>query len=91
MGELANPSVKQHLAALRMLFDWLVVGHVLDINPAHAVLGPKHQAKKGKTPVLTRDEARTLIESIAVTRTVRRDGVEHEIPCLTGLRDSTER
>ncbi|WP_311734693.1 site-specific integrase [Paraburkholderia atlantica] len=23
---LAAPSVKQHLAALRMLFDWLVVG-----------------------------------------------------------------
>ena len=40
LSELAKPSVKQHLAALRMLFDWLVVGHVLDINPAHAVRGP---------------------------------------------------
>jgi hypothetical protein len=30
---LAKPSVKQHLAALRMLFDWLVVGHVLDSTP----------------------------------------------------------
>lgn len=28
-------------AAIRMLFDWLVVGHVLDTNPAHAVRGPK--------------------------------------------------
>jgi hypothetical protein len=27
------------LAALRMLFDWLVVGHVLEVNPAHAVSG----------------------------------------------------
>ena len=26
-GALAPASVKQHLAALRMLFDWLVVGH----------------------------------------------------------------
>jgi hypothetical protein len=33
---------KQHLAALRMLFDWLVVGHVIEVNPAHAVRGPKH-------------------------------------------------
>lgn len=70
-----------------MLFDWLVVGHVLDVNPAHAVRGPKHQVKKGKTPVLTRDEARALIESIAVTRTVKQDGLEQEVPCLTGLRD----
>ena len=38
---LSKPSVKQHLAALRMLFDWLVAGHVLESNPAHAVRGPK--------------------------------------------------
>jgi integrase/recombinase XerD len=38
---LSKPTVKQHLAPLRMLFDWLVVGHVLDVNPAHAVRGPK--------------------------------------------------
>src|SRR6266446_3113199 len=36
----ARPTVKQHLAAIRMLFDWLIVGHVLAINPAHAVHGP---------------------------------------------------
>ncbi len=57
-------TVKQHLAALRMLFDWLVVGHVMDVNPAHAVRGPKHVVKKGKTPVLTADEARVLLDSI---------------------------
>jgi integrase/recombinase XerD len=61
---LSKPSVKQQLAALRMLFDWLVVGHVLDHNPAHAVRGPKYSQKKGKTPVLDRDEARALIASI---------------------------
>jgi site-specific recombinase XerC len=63
-GELAKPSVKQHLAALRMLFDWLVVGHVLDVNPAHAVRGPRYSQKKGKTPVLDRDEARALLAAI---------------------------
>ena len=63
-GELAAPSVKQHLAALRMLFDWLVVGQVIPFNPAHAVRGPKHSAKRGKTPVLSEEQARTLIQSI---------------------------
>ena len=47
-----------------MLFDWLVVGHTLNLNPAHAVRGPKHVVKKGKTPVLTADEARILLDSI---------------------------
>jgi len=32
----AKPTIKQHLAAIRMLFDWLVVGQVIDVNPAHA-------------------------------------------------------
>jgi len=61
---IAKPSVKQHLAALRMLFDWLVVGHVIDVNPAHAVRGPKHVVKKGRTPVLEGDEAKALIDGI---------------------------
>jgi hypothetical protein len=51
-GQLSKPTVKQHLAALRMLFDWLVVGHVLDVNPAHAVRGPKYSQKKGNTPAI---------------------------------------
>src|ERR1700691_2772747 len=67
-GEFSAPTVKQNLAALRMLFDWLVTGHVLDVNPAHAVRGPKYVVKKGKTPVLTADEARELLDSIALTR-----------------------
>src|SRR5258707_252631 len=51
----SKPTVKQRLAALRMLFDWMVVGQVIPTNPAHAVRGPKHTQKKGKTPVLTPD------------------------------------
>jgi integrase/recombinase XerD len=38
--------------------DWLVTGHVIELNPAHAVRGPKYVVKKGKTPVLQTDEAR---------------------------------
>jgi site-specific recombinase XerD len=61
---LSAPTVKQHLAALRMLFDWLVIGQVMRLNPAHSVRGPKHAVKKGKTPVLTSEEARGLLDSI---------------------------
>ena len=58
------PTVKQHLAAIRMLFDWLIVGQVVGQNPAAAVRGPKHVVNKGKTPVLDGDEARRLLDSI---------------------------
>ncbi|WP_211256358.1 tyrosine-type recombinase/integrase [Edaphobacter aggregans] len=60
----SKPTVKQRLAALRMLFDWMVVGQVIPTNPAHAVRGPKHTQKKGKTPVLQADEARALLDAI---------------------------
>ena len=46
------PGVKQQLAAVRMLFDWLIIGQVAPSNPASAVRGPKHVVKTGKTPVL---------------------------------------
>ena len=64
---LAPPSVKQHLAAIRMLFDWLVIGQLLAVNPASPVRGPKYTVKKGKTPVLTAEEARALLDSIDTT------------------------
>ena len=59
-----KPTVKQHLAAIRMLFDWLVTGQVVATNPAHAVRGPKHVIKTGKTTVLTSEQARKLLDSI---------------------------
>jgi site-specific recombinase XerD len=58
------PSVKQQLAAVRMLFDWLVIGQVVPTNPAAAVRGPKHVVKIGKTPVLEGTEWRNLLKSI---------------------------
>src|SRR5271165_7593534 len=39
--DFEKPTVKQHLAAIRMLFDWLVIGQVVATNPAHSVRGPK--------------------------------------------------
>jgi site-specific recombinase XerD len=85
-NDLSPPSVKQHLAALRMLFDWLVTGHVIDTNPAHSVRGPKYIVKKGKTPVLTADEARALLDSIPIVKPVE-EGAATTQPDLLGLRD----
>ena len=68
------PTVKQHLAAIRVLCDWLVVSQVLPVNPAAAVRGPKHVVTKGATPVLSPAEARKLLDTI-ITDT------------LAGLRD----
>jgi integrase/recombinase XerD len=67
LRQCSKPTVKQRLAALRMLFDWMVVGQILSVNPAHAVRGPKHTQRKGKTPVLNVDEARSLIDAIDTT------------------------
>jgi site-specific recombinase XerD len=60
----SKPTVKQILATIRMLGDWLVVGQIMRTNPAHSVRGPKHVVTKGKTPVLTADETRALFDSI---------------------------
>jgi site-specific recombinase XerD len=72
--DFEKPTVKQHLAAIRMLFDWLVTGQVIATNPAHAVRGPKHVVKTGKTTVLDADQARALLDSI-------------DIATFVGLRD----
>ena len=68
------PTVKQHLAAIRMLGDWLVVNQVLPVNPSAAVRGPKHVVTKGATPVLSPAKARKLFETI-------------DTGALAGLRD----
>jgi site-specific recombinase XerD len=66
----AAPTVKQRLAALRHLFDWLVTGQVVPVNPAASVRGPSHSPRIGRTAVLEPDEARILLDSIDVTSPV---------------------
>lgn len=68
------PTVKQHLAAVRMLLDYLVVGQALSLNPASSVRGPRHVITRGKTPVLSAEQARQLIDAI-------------DVSTITGLRD----
>ena len=64
------PTAKLRLAALRHLFDWLVIGQIVPTNPAASVRGPKHVVKVGKTPVLDPEEARILLDSIDVSTPV---------------------
>src|ERR1700730_11955628 len=85
--ELSPPSVKQHLAGIRMLFDWLVTGHVIDTNPAHSVRGPRYTVKKGKTPVLTPEEAHALLESVPITKKPANDTEAADQPDLLGPRE----
>src|SRR5439155_7269509 len=81
--ELAAPSVKQRLAAIRHLFDWLVTGQVMPVNPAGSVRGPRHVVTSGQSPVLDPSEARALLDSIgcldlcrpARSRAERADGL----------------
>lgn len=62
------PTAKQRLAAIRHLFDWLVIGQIVPVNPAASVRGPAHSVRRGKTPVLAPEEARQLLDSIDVTK-----------------------
>ena len=83
------PTVKQHLAAIRMLFDWLVTGHVVRVNPAWSVRGPKHVVKKGKTPVLSAAEARQLLDFIETDTVIGlRDRALIALMCYTFARVS---
>jgi integrase/recombinase XerD len=69
--DFSKPTVKQHLAAIRMLFDWLVTGGIgLIANPASPVHGPTHVVKRGKTAVLPAEEARELLDSINIETVV---------------------
>ncbi len=83
------PTVKQHLAAIRMLFDWLVIGQIVPMNPASSVRGPKHVVKVGKTPVLSAEQARQLLDSIDTTTIVGlRDRAILGVMCYTFARVS---
>jgi site-specific recombinase XerD len=71
---LSAPTIKLRLAAIRMLFQALARERIVHINPASVVRGPKHSVKRGKTPVLTAEETRQLLDSI-------------DTDTLVGLRD----
>lgn len=72
--ELAPASVKQHLAAVRRFWRYLLTGGVVKADPTAPVKGPRIRRGEGKTPVLIEDDARAILAAI-------------ETDTLIGLRD----
>jgi integrase/recombinase XerD len=68
--EVSKPTVKQQLAAIRQLLDYLVTGGILPSNPAGSVRGPTYVVTRGKTPVLSGDEMRQLLDSIDISELI---------------------
>ncbi|MGO9207561.1 MAG: tyrosine-type recombinase/integrase [Candidatus Limnocylindrales bacterium] len=62
--ELATPTKKLRLAALRKFFDLLVVRHVVVLNPAASVRAERYAVIEGKTPEITAKQARDLLRSV---------------------------
>jgi site-specific recombinase XerD len=70
----APPTVKQHMAAIRMLFSWLTEKGVLAMNPAREVKTEKFSRTEGKTPAFVEGEVQQLLDVIeASTHTGLRD------------------
>ncbi|MGA8656359.1 MAG: tyrosine-type recombinase/integrase [Chthoniobacterales bacterium] len=72
--QAAPPTVKQHMAAIRMLFSWLTEKGALGMNPAREVKTERFSRTQGKTPAFAEGEVQRLLSAID--------------PCThTGLRD----
>lgn len=65
-GRLSAPTINLQLAAIRALFDWLMLGRIVATNPTSRIRGPRYATRVGKTPVLDAVEARALLDSIDV-------------------------
>jgi integrase/recombinase XerD len=89
--KLSAPSVKQHLAALRGLFNWLVIKQVVPENPAMFVKGPKFSRQVGITPIMEAEQMRQLLDSIPIIRKIKvpkkHGGGFREVTDIKGLRD----
>jgi site-specific recombinase XerD len=66
----APTTIKQYMAALRMLFSWLVEKGVLPYNPAREVKTERYSRTEGKTPALSPDDMQRLFKSFDVSNVV---------------------
>jgi integrase len=62
--QAAPPTVKQHMAAIRMLFSWLTEKGVLAMNPAREVKTERFSRTEGKTPAFAEGEVERLLNAI---------------------------
>jgi integrase len=60
----APPTVKQHMAAIRMLFSWLTEKGGLAMNPAREVKIQRFPRTEGKTPAFVDGEVQQLLDAI---------------------------
>jgi integrase/recombinase XerD len=84
MAKYSIPTRKLHMAALRKFFDVLVQRHIMGVNPAASVRGPREQVMEGRTPEITIEQARKVI---ACVRVQGKDAKGNLIPLAVGLRD----
>jgi integrase/recombinase XerD len=59
--QAAAPTVKHHMAAIRMLFSWLTEKGVLAMNPAREVKTERFSRTEGKTPAFVEGEVQRLL------------------------------
>jgi site-specific recombinase XerD len=64
--QLGIPSKKLHLAAIRSFFDVLVIRHAIVLNPALSVRTERYSVMEGRTPEITVEQSRKLLESITL-------------------------
>jgi Phage integrase, N-terminal SAM-like domain len=53
-AQASKPTVKQHLAAIRQLFDYLTTGGIPEVNAAASVRGPRYVVKPGNPGAVVR-------------------------------------
>ena len=66
----STATIKQHMAAIRMMFSWLTEKGILAINPAQEVKTPKFSRTEGKTPAFSTEEVQKVLASIDTSHVV---------------------
>ncbi len=61
--ELAPATIRRKLSALSDLFDHLCESNAITHNPVHGVERPTEGANEGKTPAISDDQARQLLDA----------------------------
>jgi site-specific recombinase XerD len=69
-GKDSAATIKQHMAAIRMMFSWLTEKGILAINPAREVKTPKFSRTEGKTPAFSTEEVQKVLNSIDTSHVV---------------------
>jgi integrase/recombinase XerD len=61
--QLSPSTIRRRLSALTSIFDYLCEKNSIQINPVHGVERPKESVNEGKTPTLSVDQAKRLLEA----------------------------